>query len=528
MDELYKTNLIGKINFTNDRKRGIIRDDIKNFAEAELGETRPTRQRDLLYFKDIFVSQGWNLNDDIFLQEELIKSWDTVTFKPVDWEHDRDRIIGVIYDSYITSKDGEKIPSDALAELKDDQEIDIATESVIYKWLFPEEAALVKASADIESDGFNQYAVSMECFFKRYDYGILEGDITKIVERNEETAFLDQYLRACGGKGIFSGKKIGRVLRDIVFGGKGIVKNPANIESIIMSAAKIIPQDSDEIIKEHNEIILHSVTAEVNLVKEEAKGMSDKIQEVASTIEEDITTKEEVKTEAKTEKPTIDYEANYHYVNYKLLAANIKIAELENLLNITSEKIIETVSNAVNSSIKEALAGFVIMKEEAAIENKPVEELKAEEIPPQEASAAVEDTKEQGVETERQESDDKEDSPAENDVKSEENIVSEKSEEKAEENKIEVVKEEKVMQETETKEIPVVKKEEAVEVEQKTIDEIEKKEIVEVKEEKLEDILDKVVVDKDQISLDVPVGTKAAETVREKYARIIPAVFDNI
>ena len=37
MDELYKTNLIGKINFTNDRKRGIIRDDIKNFAEAELG-----------------------------------------------------------------------------------------------------------------------------------------------------------------------------------------------------------------------------------------------------------------------------------------------------------------------------------------------------------------------------------------------------------------------------------------------------------------------------------------------------------
>ena len=114
------------------------------------------------------------------------------------------------------------------------------------------------------------------------------------------------------------------------------------------------------------------------------------------------------------------------------------------------------------------------------------------------------------METERQESDDKEDSPAENDVKSEENIVSEKSGRKAEENKIEVCKG-KGDAGNRNKRNTGCEKEEAVEVEQ-TIDEIEKKEIVEVKEEKLEDILDKVVVDKDQIYLDVPVGTKAAET----------------
>jgi chromosome segregation ATPase len=57
----------------------------------------------------------------------------------------------------------------------------------------------------------------------------------KIIIRNKDTAYLTKYLRAYGGTGYINGNKIGRVLRDFVFSGKGLVTNPANKKSVILS-----------------------------------------------------------------------------------------------------------------------------------------------------------------------------------------------------------------------------------------------------------------------------------------------------
>ena len=52
---------------------------------------------------------------------------------------------------------------------------------------------------------------------------ITQAALTRIVARNDESAFLTKHLRAYGGTGEYEGYKIGRSLRDISFSGKGLV-----------------------------------------------------------------------------------------------------------------------------------------------------------------------------------------------------------------------------------------------------------------------------------------------------------------
>jgi hypothetical protein len=81
----------------------------------------------------------------------------------------------------------------------------------------------------------------MECFFKGFDYGLIDkanGNFN-VLPRNEETAFLTKHLRAYGGQGEHQNYKIGRVLRQITFSGKGFVDKPANPESIIFTKESV-------------------------------------------------------------------------------------------------------------------------------------------------------------------------------------------------------------------------------------------------------------------------------------------------
>lgn len=199
--------------------------------------------------KSVLVSTGKNANDDIFLPDEMWKARATPKLKPVDWEHNTGRelldnalaelkdkkkivednqIIGVMYNSYASDKNGNVITEEAAqaSSFVIPHDFDIINEAVIFKYLFP------KASARIIKDASeDRLFVSMEAWYGNFDYRL--GN--KIVARNNDTVFLDKYLRANGGVGVFSGQEVGRVLRNIVFGGVGIVSRPANRDSVIQS-----------------------------------------------------------------------------------------------------------------------------------------------------------------------------------------------------------------------------------------------------------------------------------------------------
>lgn len=190
---------------------------------------------DLYYTQSILVSSSWNKNDDIFDKAEVWKAKNSPEHKPTNLEHDESIIVGHIIANWPITNDGILIDEDTPVENLPEK-FDILTASVIYKsYTTPElKERTEKLISEIENG--NKF-VSMECFFTGFDYGLVDqktGEY-KVLSRNNDTAYLSKYLRAYGGMGEHEGYKIGRVLRNITFSGKGFVDRPANPDSIIFS-----------------------------------------------------------------------------------------------------------------------------------------------------------------------------------------------------------------------------------------------------------------------------------------------------
>jgi uncharacterized coiled-coil protein SlyX len=186
-------------------------------------------QIDLFYLNSVLVSTGWNKNDDVFDASEAWAARDTPVDKQFNYMHDESDIIGHITGSMVVDSNGNKIDSE-----EPPQQFDIITSAVLYKsWSNPElRERMSQLISEIE-DG--KWAVSMECLFSDFDYSVVSPDGgMKVVARNETSAFLTKHLRVYGGKGEYEGYKVGRLLRNISFSGKGLVNNPANPRSIIL------------------------------------------------------------------------------------------------------------------------------------------------------------------------------------------------------------------------------------------------------------------------------------------------------
>lgn len=186
-------------------------------------------QVDLLYVKSVLVTTGINGNDDVFLVDEMWKARNTPVLKPFNWMHNEENIIGVMYATSCRDLNGKSIATDEY-----NAPFEIVTEGAIYKLIFPEKAEEIESKAKA-----GKLFVSMESWFDDYDYAFFNGDkFEKLIQRDSSTAFLDSYLRAKGGNGKIDVEgttyRIGRVLRNLTFGGCGFVWTPANQRSDIL------------------------------------------------------------------------------------------------------------------------------------------------------------------------------------------------------------------------------------------------------------------------------------------------------
>jgi hypothetical protein len=240
-------------------------------------------QPDILYMDSVFVSTGDNKNDDVFLPEEMWKARNTPRYKPVDWEHETgsevseeefsknprkpitgNQIIGVMYNAYVVDDQGNVIPNEksSASDFKVPSKFHIVDQAMIWKSLFPTVAARIEKGAKE-----NVLFVSMEAWFPKYDYQV--G--SKIVARNEQTAFLDKQLKANGGTGMHNQVPVKRVLRDFTFGGKGIVYRPANDASVIKSVTHVpVSAQASEVYNEKAiaSNIIGELNSEGNKIKE--------------------------------------------------------------------------------------------------------------------------------------------------------------------------------------------------------------------------------------------------------------------
>ena len=210
---------------------------------------------DLYYVQSILVSSSWNKNDDIFDKLEVWNAKNTPEHKPTNLEHDEKIIVGHIISNWPITEDGilidENTPIENLPH-----KYHILTGYVIYKGFSNPELRDRSLQLIAEIEDGTKY-VSMECFFKGFDYGLLNQSTGeyKILNRNSETAYLTKFLRSYGGVGEHQDYKIGRVLRNITFSGKGFVNKPANEDSIIFSKNLISP---------HNNLVINDNNKEKN------------------------------------------------------------------------------------------------------------------------------------------------------------------------------------------------------------------------------------------------------------------------
>lgn len=292
--------------------------------------------------KSILVSTVWNLNDDVFDKGEAWIARATPEDKPTNLGHDEKQIVGHITGNWPITTEGNLIdPETPIDELPDVYHI--VNSAVIYT-LWQDKDLAQRTATLIEEIEAGKKFVSMECTFCGFDYAVI-GPNKKyhIVARSSESAYLTKHLRAYGGTGEFQGHKIGRLLRNITFSGKGYVDEPANPDSIILKG---------------EDFSFASITENTNLFKEEgvlflqAKdiyNMSDILEKQVAELTKKFTESEVARSKFETELKTAtdkiaelakaneDSKTELKSLNDKLVAEVAKSGELAKALEDTSK-----------------------------------------------------------------------------------------------------------------------------------------------------------------------------------------------
>lgn len=304
-------------------------------------------QMDLFYLESVLVSTGWNKNDDVFDPQETWAAKATPEDKPFNFMHDEKDIIGHITGNSVVDFEGV-----AIAEQEDPpSEFNILTTAVIYKeWSDIEQKQRIhKILAEIEE---GKWFVSMECLFPNFDYALLdEKGGTKVVPRSEASAFLTKHLRSYGGSGKYEDYRVGRLLRNLAFSGKGLVSKPANPRSVILEGNRFFDESEAQ-------ILTISSTKE-NDMSENDKQIEDLRAELAEA---------KIANEALKEKVVAEQQAEFES----------KIQALENTISETQAELTEKSSECetLTQSLTEAQETIVAKEKDVKEKEEAMKEMK--------------------------------------------------------------------------------------------------------------------------------------------------------
>lgn len=358
---------------------------------------------DLYYVKSILVSSTWNKNDDIFDSKEIWAARNTPEDKPTNLEHNEHDIIGHIVSNWPIDEEGNILPEDiSFDDLP--EKYHILTASVIYKTFSDPE---LKSRAEKLIDEINNGTkyVSMECYFKGFDYGLrnLSTGEYKILSRSDETAFLTKHLRAYGGLGEHEGYKIGRVLRGITFSGKGYVDKPANPDSIIFNKNSIASFVNQNTIEEKNqyfddtgvsndklptkmENITMSLENDIAEVKEVLASIDTGLKNTVKEAKEQVSVLEarnaelvssvaEIKAELETAKSELEtVKTELEVSNTELAAASEKAEQDKTEANAAHTEALSKIQEQLFAA-NEVIAGYKKQEEEMAMKEKKMKRM---------------------------------------------------------------------------------------------------------------------------------------------------------
>lgn len=333
------------------------------------------KQEDLLYFKAVYTTEGFNLNDDVFDRNELWAARRTPLLKPVNVDHVTSSIVGVIYAVEASTLDGTYISIEN--DITPDAPYELSIYGVIYSYNFNDVATI----AELKSDT-NKLFVSMEAWFKDFDYAIAPKTAPllsySIIERNSETIKFDKELRCFGGNGSVNDNKIGRLLRNITFGGVGLVDNPANPRSKGQVQKEDKMSDSnlnpDTIAKvEHDKAIAELQTSVDSLKSTHAAELAKVIAESKENSERLAKIEEKAKQASSIADAVLEIDKKYSIEDVK---EEDLVKRLEAKFDILTKRI-----NEQNEQLKASIEKIVLLEgHKTVLENQKndLEKIKAE------------------------------------------------------------------------------------------------------------------------------------------------------
>ena len=179
------------------------------------------------------VANRVNKNGDVIDNATAIKIYKNFINKPINIEHNRDRIVGTILTAGFSEFGTDKAITEAqAAEMKGPFNITLG--GVIWKVASSELADLIEDSADPTSENYLKISASWELGFTDFHLVILPEDEKNIedgqfVTEAEEIDKLSSHLRALGGDGkLDNGKNVYRqVVAEVVPLGIGLTETPA-------------------------------------------------------------------------------------------------------------------------------------------------------------------------------------------------------------------------------------------------------------------------------------------------------------
>lgn len=289
-------------------------DELKKLlVTAKLNNLSYSEQIDkgLFFLSSILLSTGWNLNDDVFERQEAWISRHTGDNKPFNYMHTGHDIIGHSLSSYVIDEEHNVISDSPIENPTDFNDVPfdlpekfhLVENSVLYK--FWEDPALQeRMNTLIDEIKQDKWFVSVEALFTNFDYALITPNHEhKIIARCDETSFLTKHLRIYGGNGVYDNYRVGRVLRNMTFCGKGLVSKPANPNSVILSTNSFKGElvKSSEIFDMADDNKVAALEAQVaELTKHNAELIATKNDEVVNTLKAEI--KESQTKLAETEK----------------------------------------------------------------------------------------------------------------------------------------------------------------------------------------------------------------------------------
>tara|TARA_R110001583_G_scaffold62173_1_gene183134 strand:+ start:2265 stop:3764 length:1500 start_codon:yes stop_codon:yes gene_type:complete len=320
------------------------------------------KQFDLYYLSSVLVSSGWNKNDDVFDAQEMWAARSTPEDKQFNYMHDEKDIIGHITGNYVVDFGGKSLDGTVdWSQAGSPEDFNIITNAVLYKSWSDMDLQVRMANIIEEIEEGNRWFVSMECLFPNFDYALRnsQGE-TKVVAREEASAFLSKHLRSYGGTGKYEGYEVGRLLRNISFSGKGLVSKPANPRSIILNDSQSFSECKSKFIT-------------VSSIKETK--MSDVLQkqldELKAELAEARLTNETMKQEMETQK-TEAIESQLQTFEETISAKDEAAASLESQVTEALSRVeeLEVSLASAEAAKEEAISKVAEIEKAAALEKR--------------------------------------------------------------------------------------------------------------------------------------------------------------